>query len=42
MPTRRELIHSAVWLAASGAAGITRAFAEPPRPGFIKAAEIAK
>jgi hypothetical protein len=42
MPTRRELIHSAAWLAASGAAGMTRAFAEPPRPGFIKAAEIAE
>jgi hypothetical protein len=42
MFSRRELLHSAAWIAAGGISNSSLALAEPSRPGFIKAAEIAE
>ncbi|MCP8937222.1 DUF1254 domain-containing protein [Alsobacter sp. SYSU M60028] len=42
MLTKRELLHSAAWLAAAGLPCGSAAFAQTARPGIVKAAEIAE
>ena len=42
MITKRELIHSAAWIAAGSVSGSSLAFAQSSRPGVVEAAKIAE